>query len=54
MTDFDKRLIEKANRFNRWDYSRIDTLISIADTKEGAARLYTIKMELRELAEESI
>lgn len=54
MTDFDKRLIEKANRFNRWDFRRIDVLISIADTKEGADRLYTIKMELRELAEESI
>lgn len=39
MTDFDKRLIEKADKFSRWDYSRIDTLISIADTKEGADRL---------------
>lgn len=54
MTDFDKRLIEKADKFNRWDFRRIDTLISIADTKEGAARLYAIKMELRELAEESV
>lgn len=54
MTDFDKRLIEKANRFNRWDFRRIDVLISITDTAQGADRLRLIQSELRDLVEESV
>lgn len=54
MTDFDKRLIEKANRFSRWNYRSIDVLISIADTIEARERLAEIRSTLRELVEESL
>lgn len=29
MTDFDRKLIEKADTFSRWDYRDIDVLIAI-------------------------
>ena len=35
MTDFDKQLIEKAEKISRWHYRDIDVLISIADTREA-------------------
>lgn len=54
MTDFDKKLIEKADKFSRWDYRDIDILMSIADTEEAQDRLYNIRWELHDLALESI
>lgn len=53
MTDFDKRLVEKANRFHRYDYDRIGVLIRIADTEEGAQRLDDIRHELYNLTLET-
>ncbi len=43
MTEFDKKLIEKARKFRCWDYRDIDILISIAETKEGRQQLADIK-----------
>ena len=54
MTDFDKRLIEKANGFRRWDYSAIDVLIAVADTEEARSRLADIRHELYELTQETL
>lgn len=54
MTDFDKKLIEKANQIRRWNYRSIDTLISIADTDEARRRLTDIRQELRDLSEETL
>ncbi|MDE6467327.1 MAG: hypothetical protein K2L28_00315 [Muribaculaceae bacterium] len=54
MTDFDKKLVEKAKSFRRWDYYKIDILISIADTPEGRTELANIRWDLYELIEESI
>ena len=49
MTDFDKRLIEKARDFKRWDYPDIRLLINLADTPEGRDKLWKIHDHLREL-----
>lgn len=49
MTDFDKKLVEKAKEFSRFDYWQVDTLINIADTEEGAKRLYYVRLELQDL-----
>lgn len=46
MTDFDKKLVEKADKFRRFDYPDIDVLIRIAETKEGRERLRQIALEL--------
>lgn len=54
MTDFDKKLIEKANGFRRWDYRNIDVLIAIADTEEGRKQLLAIRWDLYDLVKESI
>lgn len=54
MTDFDKKLIEKAKKFRRWEYRNIDILISIADTDEAANRLADIRWELYDLVQETI
>lgn len=54
MTDFDKKLIEKANNISRWKYRDIDVLISIADTAEAKKRLGIIKLELHDLVLESL
>lgn len=35
MTEFDKKLIEKARRISRWHYLDLNALISIADTEEA-------------------
>lgn len=48
MTDFDKKLIEKANGFRRWDYR------NIADTEEARKRLADIRWELYDLVQETI
>lgn len=54
MTDFDKKLIEKANGFRRWDYRNIDVLISIADTEEARKRLRIIRWELYDSGQETL
>lgn len=54
MTDFDKKLIEKADKFRRWDYRDIDVLVAIADTDEARQRLINIKWELYDLVKETL
>lgn len=54
MTDFDKKLIEKAIGFRRWDYRNIDILISIADTEEARERLTNIRCELYDSVQETL
>lgn len=54
MTDFDKKLIEKADRLNRRDYRMIDAIISFADTQEAREVLHNIRWELHDLAMETI
>lgn len=54
MTDFDKKLIEKAGSFRRWDYRKIDTLISIADTEAARQRLRGLRWELYDLIKETL
>ncbi|WP_301196569.1 MULTISPECIES: hypothetical protein [Muribaculaceae] len=54
MTDFDKKLIEKANGFRCWDYLDIDVLISIADTEEARKQLTNIRWELYDLVQETL
>ena len=54
MTDFDKKLIEKANGFRRWDYRSIDVLISIADTDGARKQLTNIRWELYDLVQETL
>ena len=54
MTDFDKKLIEKAEKFSRWNYRNIDVLISIADTEEAVERLRNLRWELYDLVQETL
>lgn len=54
MTDFDKKLIEKANGFRRWDWRDIDVLIAIADTDEARQCLTNIRWELYDLVQETL
>ncbi len=48
MTDFDKKLIAKAEELDHWEYRKIDTLIQIADTKEAKDILNDIYYLLRD------
>ena len=54
MTEFDKKLIEKAGRIRRSSYRDISVLISIADTQQGKDRLSDIGQNLCELAHETL
>lgn len=54
MTEFDKILIRKARAFRRWDYDRIDVLISIADTMEARERLAEIRSYLYDSVQETL
>ncbi len=54
MTDFDKKLIEKANAISRWNYRDIDVLISIADTSEAKKCLTNIRWELYDSVHETL
>ena len=54
MTDFDLRLIEKAGAISRWDYLKIDALISFADTEEVRVRLTEIRRQMLDLVMETI
>ncbi len=54
MTDFDKKLIEKASKLSRWNYHLIDALIAIADTQEAKNELATLRWEAYDLVQESL
>lgn len=54
MTEFDKKLIEKANNISRWRYRDIDVLISIADTEEARQRLTNIRWDLYDSVQETL
>ncbi len=54
MTDFDKKLIEKARNFRHWDYRNIDVLIAIADTEEARKQLINIRWKLYDLVQETL
>lgn len=54
MTDFDKQLVEKADKLSCWDYRIVDHLIDLADTVEGRQALKLIRWSLYDLAMESL
>lgn len=54
MTEFDKKLIEKANKFSRYDYNDVAVLMQISETKEARMKLNNIRCELRDLVRETI
>lgn len=54
MTDFDRKLLEKANGFRRWAYFKIDILVSIADTEECRRRLLELRWELYNSVQETL
>lgn len=54
MTDFDKKLIEKAEKIRRWDYRDIDILFKYADTDEARECLKIIRWELYDLVKETL
>lgn len=53
MTDFDRKLIEKANSYSRWNFRSVDSLIDQAETDEARMQLHYIRCELRDLAYET-
>lgn len=53
MTDFDKTLIEKADRFARWDYDDIRVLMRLADTDEARERLRRMRSDMIDLCRET-
>lgn len=54
MTDFDKKLIKKANGLCRWDYRNSDVLVSIADTEEAREQLRILRWELYDSVHETL
>ncbi|MCM1081063.1 MAG: hypothetical protein NC343_04865 [Muribaculum sp.] len=54
MTDFDKKLIEKAQNIRRWDYREIDILIKYADTDEARERLRNLRWDLYDSVQETL
>ena len=54
MTDFDKKLIEKAESVSRYEYRDIDELIKKAETEEARQILTNIRWELYDLVVETI
>lgn len=54
MTDFDRKLLEKASGFRRWDYFKIDILLTIADTEECRRRLLELRWELYDSVQETL
>lgn len=54
MTEFDKRLIEKANKFRIWDYQDVNVLSKIADTQEAKDNLESIREDLLDLVKSTI
>lgn len=54
MTEFDKKLIEKAKGFCRYEYHKIDVLISIAETDQARKELSNIRWELYDFVKETL
>ena len=54
MTDFDEKLIEKAEAMSRWDYDDIRILEAIADTDEGRRVLRWRRQEMKECCMETL
>lgn len=54
MTEFDKRLIEKAYETSHWDYRHIDILVKYADTEEARKQLSIIRWELYGLVQDTL
>lgn len=54
MTDFDKKLIEKASCFHCRDYEKIDVLIGIAETEEGRRELEALRWCCYDLTHETV
>jgi len=54
MTDFDKKLIEKAEKYSRYRYREIDILMQIADTDEARKRLEEIRWELYDQVQDTL
>lgn len=54
MTDFDKKLIEKAHDTSRWNYRYFDMLISFADTDEARQILTRIRWDLYDSVQETL
>lgn len=54
MTDFDKKLIEKARRISRWHYLDLNALISIADTEEARLCLRDIRDDKYDSVQETL
>lgn len=54
MTDFDKKLIEKADNLPRYQYRDIDVLIHLADTNEARLQLHAMRWENYDLVQETI
>lgn len=53
MTEFDKQLVEKANKLSCHDYRLVYRLIDLADTPEGRQELLAVYWSLYDLAEAS-
>lgn len=54
MTEFDKTLIEKAQKLRRSEYLLINILIRFADTEEAVERLHNIQWELKDALNETL
>lgn len=54
MTEFDKKLIQKANGIPRLEYRTIDYIIDLADTPEAVKILHNIRWEKYSLVRETI
>ena len=54
MTEFDKKLIEKAGQISSFRYRDVSVLISIADTEQAKDRLSVIRQNHYELAHETL
>lgn len=54
MTDFDKKLIEKAEKISRWHYRDLFILMSLADTQECRDILDRLRWDLYDSIQETI
>lgn len=53
MTDFDRKLIQKAQGLRIWDYDDVAALAKVADTPEAATQLWSIRREYMDLIHET-
>lgn len=54
MTDFDKKLIEKAEKISRWHYRDLDILMGLADTDECRELLNRLRWDLYDSIQETL